>query len=113
MLNHKIVARLRFLGPMRSRSILLDFRIGEGVKFRPEAMPEVTGILTQYNKKTVPVITDSVENCRVSPSLLSRAEPETAESSRRGARQVVPPRIAWAANRNCQTEIRRVAPMAT
>jgi len=34
-LNHKIVARLRFLSQMRSHSEMLDFRIGEKVRFHP------------------------------------------------------------------------------
>ncbi len=47
-LNHKVVARLRFLNQMRSHSAMLDFRIGERVKFHPTGSPEVTGILTRY-----------------------------------------------------------------
>src|SRR6266850_6219639 len=31
-LNHKVVARLRFLSQMRSHSAMLDFRVGERVK---------------------------------------------------------------------------------
>ena len=53
-LNHKIVARLRFLSQMRSHSAMLDFRIGERVKFRSGGRPDVVGILTQYNKKPSP-----------------------------------------------------------
>src|ERR1700688_1338319 len=89
-LNHKIVARLRFLSQMRSHSKMLDFRIGERVKFQPDGRPEVTGILTQYNKKTVTVITDSGEHWRVAPGLLSKAEPARADSSRRDDIKVVP-----------------------
>ena len=89
-LNHKIVARLRFLSQMRSHSMMLDFRIGERVKFRPDGRPEVIGILTQYNKKTVTVITDSGEHWRVAPGLLSKAEPATAGSARREDIKVVP-----------------------
>src|SRR5579872_1308227 len=73
-LNHKIVARLRFLSEMRSHTTMLDFRIGERVKFRPEGRREITGVLTQYNKKTVTVITDSGEHWRVAPGLLSKVE---------------------------------------
>ena len=89
-LNHKIVARLRFLSQMRSHSKMLDFRIGERVKFRPDGRPEVTGILTQYNKKTVTVITDSGEHWRVAPGLLSKVETATAGSARREDIKVVP-----------------------
>jgi hypothetical protein len=88
-LDHKIVARLRFLSQMRSHSEMLDFRIGERVKFRPDGRPEVTGILTQYNKKTVTVITDLGEHWRVAPGLLSRVETATG-SARREDIKVVP-----------------------
>ena len=74
-LNHKVVARLRFLNQMRSHSAMLDFRIGERVKFHPTGSPEVTGILTRYNKKTVTVVTDAGQHWNVSPSLLARANP--------------------------------------
>jgi len=73
-LNHKIVARLRFLGQMRSHSAMLDFRIGEKVKFRPSGRPELTGTLTRYNKKTVTVVTDTGEHWNVAPGLLSRLD---------------------------------------
>ena len=73
-LNHKIVARLRFLSQMRSHSAMLDFRIGERVKFRPGGRPDVVGILTQYNKKTVTIITDSGEHWNVAPGLLTKVE---------------------------------------
>src|SRR5580658_16832 len=73
-LNHKIVARLRFLSQMRSHSAMLDFRIGERVKFRTSGRPDVVGTLTRYNKKSVTVITDSGEHWTVAPSLLSKVE---------------------------------------
>src|SRR5271167_3174777 len=77
-LNHKIVARLRFLSQMRSHSAMLDFRIGERVKFRTSGRPDAVGTLTRYNKKSVTVITDSGEHWNVSPALLSRVEPAPA-----------------------------------
>jgi hypothetical protein len=89
-LNHKIVARLRFLNQMRSHSAMLEFRIGERVKFRPAGRPDMVGILTQYNKKTVTVITDSGEHWTVSPGLLSRVESGLAGTARREDLKVVP-----------------------
>ena len=89
-LNHKIVARLRFLNQMRSHSIMLDFRIGERVIFRPDGRPAVTGILTQYNKKTVTVISDAGEHWRVAPGLLSKAEQAPQGSARREEIKIVP-----------------------
>jgi hypothetical protein len=89
-LNHKIVARLRFLNQMRSHSAMLDFRIGERVRFRPAGRPDVIGILTHYNKKTVTVIADSGERWNVTPNLLTRVEPAQAASERRQDIEVVP-----------------------
>jgi hypothetical protein len=89
-LNHKIVARLRFLSQMRSHSAMLDFRIGERVKFSPGGRADMVGILTQYNKRTVTLITDSGEHWRVAPGLLSKVEPAPAGSTRREEIKVVP-----------------------
>lgn len=72
-LNHKVVARLRFLGEMRSHAAMLDFRIGEKVRFRPDGHPELTGTITKYNKRTVTVITDGGQHWNVSPGLLKKA----------------------------------------
>jgi hypothetical protein len=74
-LNHKVVARLRFLSQMRSHSAMLDFRVGERVKFHPDGGPELLGTLTRYNKKTVTVVTDAGQHWNVSPGLLIRANP--------------------------------------
>jgi hypothetical protein len=73
-LNHKVVARLRFLSQMRSHSAMLDFRIGERVKFHPDGSPELFGTLTRYNKKTVTVVTESGQHWNISPSLLTRVD---------------------------------------
>ena len=78
-LNHRIVARLRFLNQMRAHSEMLEFRIGDRVAFRPSGQGRVEGLLTRYNKKTVTVITDDGRQWNVSPNLLSRVvSPETA-----------------------------------
>jgi len=42
-LNHRIVARLRFLNQMRAHSQMLDFRIGDRVTFQPEGRPALFG----------------------------------------------------------------------
>jgi len=51
-LNHRIVARLRFLRQLEAHSTMLEFRIGERVTFHPDGRPPVTGMITRYNKKT-------------------------------------------------------------
>jgi hypothetical protein len=80
-LNHKVVARLRFLSQMRSHSAMLDFRVGERVKFHPDGSPELLGTLTRYNKKTVTVVTDAGQHWNVSPGLLTRANPSRTASA--------------------------------
>lgn len=72
-LNHKVVARLRFLREMRSHAAMLDFRIGEKVRFHPDGHLELTGTITKYNKRTVTVITEDGQHWNVSPSFLKRA----------------------------------------
>ncbi len=74
-LNHRIVARLRFLNEVRAHSKMLKFKVGDRVEFQPVGRPPVIGMLTRYNKKTVTVITDSGEHWNVSPALLRKAEP--------------------------------------
>jgi hypothetical protein len=75
-LNHKIVARLRFLRQMRSHAQMLDYRIGERVGFNPEGQAKVIGTLTRYNKKSVTIITDSGQHWNVHPGLLHKIQAE-------------------------------------
>jgi hypothetical protein len=79
-LNHKIVARLRFLSQMRSHSEMLDFRIGEKVKFHPPGQPELTGTLTRYNKKSATVITEGGQHWNVAPGLLTKLDSQAGGS---------------------------------
>jgi len=72
-LNHKVVARLRFLREMRSHAAMLDFRIGEKVQFHPDGHPELTGTITKYNKRTVTVVTEGGQHWNVSPGFLKKA----------------------------------------
>jgi len=73
-LNHKVVARLRFLNQMRSHSAMLNFRVGERVKFHPGGSPELLGTLTRYNKKTVTVVTDAGQHWNVSPGVAHQSK---------------------------------------
>jgi len=66
-LNHRIVARLRFLREMRAHAEMLEFRIGDRVTFEPPGHRRLEGMLTRYNKKTVTVITDDGGQWNVSP----------------------------------------------
>jgi hypothetical protein len=80
-LNHKVVARLRFLREMRSHAAMLGFRIGEKVRFHPDGYPELTGTITKYNKRTVTVITEGGQHWNVSPSFLKKAAVQQGASS--------------------------------
>lgn len=81
-LNHKIVARLRFLRQMRSHAEMMHFRIGEKVRFHPSGHPEVTGMLTRYNKKSVTVIAEDGMRWTVHPSFLSKVAPDNSKHGR-------------------------------
>lgn len=72
-LNHRIVARLRFLHSMQAHSKMLEFKVGDRVEFQPTGRPPIIGMLTRYNRKTVTVITDKGEHWNVSPALLRKA----------------------------------------
>jgi hypothetical protein len=71
-LNHRIVARLRFLNQMRAHVEMLEFKIGDRVSFRSSGQGRVEGMLTRYNKKTVTVITDDGRQWNVSPQFLRK-----------------------------------------
>jgi hypothetical protein len=73
-LNHRIVARLRFLRELQAHASMLEFRIGERVRFHPEGQAAVTGVITRYNKKSVSVLTDDGQRWTVAPQFLERAQ---------------------------------------
>jgi len=75
-LNHKIISRLRFLRDMRSHAAMVNFRIGEKVRFQPPGHPEITGTLTRYNKKSVSILAENGQRWNVHPGLLSRVAPD-------------------------------------
>ena len=76
-LNHRIVARLRVLRQLEAHVTMLEFRIGERVRFHPEGRAPVTGMITRYNKKTVSILTDDGHRWNVSPQFLERVGSET------------------------------------
>lgn len=79
-LNHRIVARLRFLRKLDTHESMLEFRIGERVTFDSEGRPPVTGMITRYNKKTVSIVTDDGHRWNVAPQLLKRPGPRAVET---------------------------------
>ena len=87
-LNHRVVARLRFLNQKRAHAHMLEFSIGECVAFQTAEGSSKVGMLTRYNKKTVTVITENGEQWNVSPLLLRKAEP--SEKTDTGNVSVIP-----------------------
>jgi hypothetical protein len=82
-LNHRVVARLRFLRQLDAHETMLEFRIGERVTFHPDGRPPVTGMITRYNKKTVSIVTDDGHRWNVAPQCLKRSAPRALETSDR------------------------------
>ena len=80
-LNHRIVARLRFLNQMRAHVEMMEVKIGDRVTFQPPGHGPVEGMLTRYNKKTVTVVTDEGRQWNVSPNFLSKAAPPKGTNS--------------------------------
>ena len=72
-LNHRIVERLKFLDSMRAHAEMMEFSIGEKIRFRRRG-EEVVGILAKYNKKTVTVITEEGQTWNVSPHLIEKTK---------------------------------------
>lgn len=73
-LNHKIVARLKFLDSMHAHKEMLQFSPGDQVCFEPPGRGKLFGTLVKYNKKTVTVITESGQKWNVAPQLLSKVK---------------------------------------
>jgi hypothetical protein len=86
-LNHRIVARLRFLRQIDAHATMLEFRIGQRVTFHPDGRPPVTGMITRYNKKTVSIVTDDGQRWNVAPHFLECAAPRA--TSKPGGNNVI------------------------
>lgn len=86
-LNHRIVARLRFLRQLHAHATMLEFRIGERVTFHPDGRPPVTGMITRYNKKTVSIVADDGQRWNVAPQFLECATP--SGNSKHGGSNVI------------------------
>lgn len=84
-LNHKIVARLKFLQEARMQQQMQSFEVGDRVSFHAPGHDPKTGIVAKCNRKTITVITDDRHQWNVAPVFLSRViavqtEPHTTDS---------------------------------
>jgi hypothetical protein len=71
-LNHRVVARLRFLHQLKAHASMLEFSVGERVSFRTQDRGTVCGSILKYNRKTVTIMADDGTRWNVSPQLLAR-----------------------------------------
>lgn len=79
-LNRRIIERLRLLDQMRAHGQMLEFKVGDRVRFQPTGRDVVEGMLTRYNRKTVTVITDDGHQWNVAPGFLSKAVRSSGDS---------------------------------
>ena len=70
-LNRQIVERLKLFDHMRSQTEMMNYRIGQRVRFTPPGRGELSGTVTRYNTKTVSIVTANGEKWNVSPRLLT------------------------------------------
>lgn len=79
-LNRKVVDRLRFMRDAKAHHQMLELRLGDKVFFTSEQGQRITGTLIKLNRKTVSLCTHDGHHWRVSPSLLTRAEPKDVQA---------------------------------
>ena len=69
-LNHVIVERLRLMQQIRHHDHIIQFRIGQSVRFTDATGRTIRGIVARHNRKSVTVVTPDGHQWRVSPQLL-------------------------------------------
>ena len=69
-LNHVIVARLRLMQQIRSHNQMMNFRIGQAVRFTTVTGQVIRGRIKSLNRKSVTVFSDTSGTWRVAPALL-------------------------------------------
>ncbi len=70
-LNSEIIKRLQMHSFVRSKSLLMAFRIGDRVAFETDH-GTVEGMVTRINQKTATIQSDDGRGWRVSPGFLSK-----------------------------------------
>lgn len=69
-LNHVIVQRLHLMQQIRAHGAMMNFRIGQKVRFLASSGQIVRGTIARHNRKSVTLITPDGAQWRVSPGLL-------------------------------------------
>ena len=83
-LNYRIVERLKFLESMRAHADMMEFSVGEKVRFHSSGQEMSIGVLVKYNKKTVTVLTEDGQKWNVSPRLLKKVEGKSSTGKKSG-----------------------------
>ena len=73
-LNHIIVARLRLMGEVKSHGKMMQFRLGQPVRFTAGSGQVIRGVVKSHNRKSVTVISQTHGIWRVGPGLLEADE---------------------------------------
>ena len=81
-LNHKVIARIRFLRELRAHQSMMRLEIGERVSFTPPGRETIHGMITKFNRKSVSILTDDRRTWTVPPEVLERCDDERANSAR-------------------------------
>lgn len=71
-LNHIIVERLRLMHQIKAHGAMMNFRIGQRVRFTNPAGQVIRGVLTRHNRKSVTIVTDDGHQWRVGPSMIQQ-----------------------------------------
>jgi hypothetical protein len=69
-LNHVIVQRLGLMQQIRAHGAMMNFRIGQRVRFTDSSGQVVHGTIARHNRKSVTLITGAGVQWRVAPGLL-------------------------------------------
>ena len=83
-LNHRIVARLKFLDSVHTHQEMMRFSPGDQVSFDAPGRGKQFGTLVKCNKKTVTVVTESGQKWKVSPYLLKKVKGANESHQKQG-----------------------------
>jgi hypothetical protein len=78
-LNRRIVERLKMIAALRSHQQMMQFSVGQRVRFEPPGRGVLEGTIVRYNHKTVTLVTGGGEQWRVAPTLLRPAGAEMGD----------------------------------
>ncbi len=69
-LNHIVVERLRLIRQIHSHGKMMNFRLGQRVRFTSTSGQVIRGFVKSHNRKSVTVLSETHGTWRVAPDLL-------------------------------------------